>query len=362
MENFARKHQLSLRQPEKTSLARAAGFNRAQVQTFYTNLKQVMIKYKFVGRQIFNMDETGLQTVPNKLPKVYAKKGKKIVGKIVSAERGQTVTAVCCMGATGIFVPPALIFPRKRQKQELIDGSPEDSLLLVSDSGYMNSDLFLLWLQHFIKMVKSSKDTPVLLILDNHSSHLSLAAIELASDNGVVLLSLPSHTSHRMQSLDIGFFGPLKKAYAVACDNWQISNPGRAITQFQVARLFGSAYSKVASVERATKSFESCGIWPFNDHLFTDEDFAPADVTDRPYLPAERNASQVLTLNSSIQSEPNNLSSGVTNVVVSETTSSSISEAEHLGTFNFQNVSVDVHQSASTDEQIPTTSGFIKPS
>ncbi|CAG5011306.1 unnamed protein product [Parnassius apollo] len=38
-------------------------------------------------RQIYNMDETGLQTVPNKLPKVYAQKEKKVVGKIVSAER-----------------------------------------------------------------------------------------------------------------------------------------------------------------------------------------------------------------------------------------------------------------------------------
>ncbi|CAG4991639.1 unnamed protein product [Parnassius apollo] len=151
------------------------------------------------------MDETGLQTVPNKLPKVYAKKGKKIVGKVVSAERGQTVTAVCCMGATGIFVPPALFFPRKLQKPELMYGAPEDSLQLVSDSGYMNSDLFIIWLNHFIKMVKPSKDEPALLILDNHSSHLSLQAIELARDHRVVLLSLAPHTSHRTQSLDTGF-------------------------------------------------------------------------------------------------------------------------------------------------------------
>lgn len=145
-------------------------------------------------------------------------------------------------------------------------------------------------------MVKPSNETPVLLILDNHSSHLSLAAIELARANGVVLLSLAPHTSHRKQSLDTGFFGPLKKAYAVACDNWQVSNPGRAITQFQVARLFGTAYLKVASIQRAQKSFESCGIWPFNDQVFTDEDFAPADVTDRPYLNAETVGSHALHL------------------------------------------------------------------
>ncbi|CAG4949741.1 unnamed protein product [Parnassius apollo] len=86
-----------------------------------------------------------------------------------------------------------------------------------------------------------------------------------------------------MQSLDTGFFGPLKKAYATACDNWQVSHPGQAITQFQVVQLFGTAYLNVAKMERAKKAFESCGIWPFNDQVFTDEDFSPSEVTDHPF-------------------------------------------------------------------------------
>ncbi|CAK1578971.1 unnamed protein product [Parnassius mnemosyne] len=370
VENFARRHNFSLRQPEKTSLARAAGFNRVQVQRFYDNLKQVLTTFKFVGRQIFNMDETGLQTVPNKLPKVYAKKGKKIVGKVVSAERGQTVTAVCCMGATGIFVPPALIFPRKRQKPELMDGAPEDSLQLVSDSGYMNSDLFIIWLNHFIKMVKPSKDEPALLILDNHSSHLSLQAIELARDHRVVLLSLAPHTSHRMQSLDTGFFGPLKKAYAVACDNWQVSNPGRAITQYQVARLFGTAYLKVGSIDRAKKSFESCGIWPFNDQIFSDEDFAPANVTDRPNPTAETSSTGEALNSSNLAVElPLTTTETVTQVVsspipVNTNISAPVIALSQLGGTETLE-STDNHQEVITtpenDEPTPSKSSFLRP-
>lgn len=53
------------------------------------------------------MDETGISTVPKKI----SLKGKKNVNKIVSGERGQTITAVCCVSATGNYVPPAFIFP-----------------------------------------------------------------------------------------------------------------------------------------------------------------------------------------------------------------------------------------------------------
>jgi hypothetical protein len=41
-------------------------------------------------------------------------KGKRSINKIVSRERGQTITDVCCMSASGTFVPPAIIFSRKK--------------------------------------------------------------------------------------------------------------------------------------------------------------------------------------------------------------------------------------------------------
>lgn len=40
------------------------------------------------------MNETGLSTVPNKLPKVLATKGKRLVSKVASGEHRQLITAV----------------------------------------------------------------------------------------------------------------------------------------------------------------------------------------------------------------------------------------------------------------------------
>ena len=45
------------------------------------------------------------------------------------------------------------------------------------------------------------------------TGHKSLELIELARRNHVTLLTIPPHTRHRLQALDISFFRPLKKAY-----------------------------------------------------------------------------------------------------------------------------------------------------
>ncbi|KAJ8965371.1 hypothetical protein NQ317_002874 [Molorchus minor] len=261
--NFCKEHNLSVRTPEKTSIARASGFNRPQVMRFFENLRGLIEKYGFTAKDIYNMDESGMLTVPNKIPKVISSKGKKTVNKVVSGERGQLITAVCCISAAGVYVPPALIFPRKREKPELIDGAPPGTILMISDSGFINGDLFLIWLKHFKSFINCSTNEPILLVLDNHSSHISLAAITFCRRNGIHLLSLPPHSSHRLQPLDVVFFGPLKSAYSQEADKWMISHPGRAITQFQNA-------------------FSQTGIWPFNSDIFSDEDFAAADVKDRP--------------------------------------------------------------------------------
>lgn len=204
-----------------------------------------------------------------------------MVAKISSAERGETMTIVCAMSAAGNFVPPALIFPRKRMKAELMDGAPPQSIGMISDSGYMNTSLFLDWLKHFEAHVRADADHPVLLIMDNHSSHRSLEAILFCRENNIHLLTIPPHSSHRIQPLDRCYFKALKTFYATECDRWLTNNPGRNITHFQIARILGRAYERCSTMDRGIKGFESCGIYPINENVFTDEDFLPSSVTER---------------------------------------------------------------------------------
>lgn len=80
---FIKRHSdLALKQATPTSIARAIGFNQVQVNRFYTNLKKCQEKYNFPSGRIYNMDETGIVTVPKKTHKVISPKGKKKLIKL----------------------------------------------------------------------------------------------------------------------------------------------------------------------------------------------------------------------------------------------------------------------------------------
>lgn len=188
--------------PTSTSIARAIGFNRPQCERFYINLRAVLDKYNFPLHRIYNIDETGLSTVPNRPPKVLTTKGKQAVNKITSVEIGINVTFVNAVSASGHFVPPAFIFGRKRMKAELLDGAPAGSIGMISDSSFINTDLFIDWLSHFRDHTKPTENDPILLVLDNHSSHCSIKAVNYFRENNSVVLTLPPHSSHKMQPLE----------------------------------------------------------------------------------------------------------------------------------------------------------------
>jgi len=102
--------------------------------------------------------------------------GKKMIEKIVSAEKGETITAVVCISASGSFVPPMLIFPHKNLSARLMNGAPSGTIGATSTSGWINGDLYMKWLKHFIEHTEASVGRKVLLILDNHESHMTLQA------------------------------------------------------------------------------------------------------------------------------------------------------------------------------------------
>lgn len=272
---------ISLRTPEATSIARARAFNKVQIGKYFDRLEAVTDEHKFSPDNIYNMDESGLSTVPSRNSKILATKGRKQVGVLTSAERGQHLTVVCCLNAIGTYVPPVLLFPRKNMKNELMDHAPVGALGLAQESGWMTGESFLKYLKHFVKYVKPCVTNKVLLLLDGHSSHKNFEALTYAKDNGIVIFCFPPHCTHRVQPLDVCFFGPLMTYYNQELYRWLKTNPGRTVTHFQVGGILKAAYNKAATVENAVNAFSKTGIYPLNKDIFPDWMFQPAEVTNQ---------------------------------------------------------------------------------
>jgi hypothetical protein len=166
-------------------------------------------------------------------------------------------------------------------KQEIANGAPPETVFPAQEKGWMSNECFCLWLKHFINTVKPSRDRKVVLVLDGHVTHAkNLESMKLARESGVRMISLPPHTTHRLQPLDMAFFGPLSTYYDEAMRNWMRQNVGRTVTTRQVAELLGIAYGKAASVGTAMNGFRASGLWPLNIGVFSEADFCAAAITD----------------------------------------------------------------------------------
>ncbi|XP_046399922.1 uncharacterized protein LOC124166435 [Ischnura elegans] len=278
-----RNPQISLRKPSATSLSRVIGFNKSEVDLFFKNLENLMDKYKFPASRVFNMDETGISSV-QKPGHILAPKGQKQVGGVTSWERGRNITVVCAFSASGQYVPPMFIFPRKRMTPLLEHGGPPGSIYGCFHNGWSNEHLFLDWLQHFKRFCKPTEDEPVLLILDNHGSHISLDSYTFCRKNHIHILSIPPHTSHKIQPLDVSSYAPLKSAFNKECDKFMRANAYQKITPYDIAHIFNQAYMNVATIEKAISGFESTGIHPVNRDKFKEEDFVSERLLRAPVI------------------------------------------------------------------------------
>jgi hypothetical protein len=141
-------------------------------------------------------------------PKIICAKGIKQVGSVTSGERGINAAMIVALNATCKHVPQMLIFPTEHFKDHMLTGAHTASIGGVNPTGWSNENIFTDYLNHFIACEKPCMEDPALLILDSHESHISTAAINVAEENGIVMLTLPPHTSHKLQPLDCTGFGP----------------------------------------------------------------------------------------------------------------------------------------------------------
>ncbi|KAG2017412.1 hypothetical protein CC2G_015303 [Coprinopsis cinerea AmutBmut pab1-1] len=130
---------------------------------------------------------------------------------------------------------------------------------------------------------------PILLIYDGHGSHESLELREALYKTNiadeVILMALPSKTTHKTQPLDVVVFSHLQRKWQDHCSTSAIRK--RHIDRHNVIDEYLKVRSQCINSDLIKKAFEKTGIFPFNPNVFTDEDFAPSrNTSTRAHVPA----------------------------------------------------------------------------
>ena len=147
----------------------------------------------------------------------------------------------CTINAAGNSVPTLLVFPRVRYNRNFINGAPVGSIGAAGKSSWMNKYIFITYLKHFVLHSRCSPERKVLLILDNLAAHISLMVVEFYREHGIVLLTIPPKTSHKLQPLNVAVYNLFKTCYGNAIDAWHRSHHGMTMNIYDIPAAVNSA-------------------------------------------------------------------------------------------------------------------------
>lgn len=273
-----RHHNISLRVAEGLSSARAEAFCKARVSSFFSEAEALYEELDIHSHPmlIYNCDETGLSSVPNGSCKVLARKGDKSVQKICVGERGTLTTLLVCVNAVGDTLPPFVIFKGPCPND---DGSYiPDVSLNSSKSGYVDKDLFVKFLHHFQQHRQKVVGKKCLLILDGHHSHVSISALDFAEKNGIELLCLPPHSTHRLQPLDTHYNKSLKNFWRTNLDSFLKSHERMILNKENFLHVLRDTLQSMKNnSDLIVKGFRYCGLFPLSN-VVADEEFVKSSI------------------------------------------------------------------------------------
>jgi hypothetical protein len=179
-------------------------------------LNEITKKVSIANYQIFNVDECGFNLGRNS-GFILSEKGSKSC-YLVDNTNIPHISVVACVSANGLCLNPLFLLKGKRKRlvfeENLKKTHLSNSYVCMTDKAYITKESFLIWAEIFVEYLKDSQINGAILIMDNHTSHtLNLDALEFLNKNNVFCISLPAHSSHILQPLDVACFRPLKQSF-----------------------------------------------------------------------------------------------------------------------------------------------------
>ncbi|KAF7344314.1 DDE-domain-containing protein [Mycena sanguinolenta] len=313
-ERFKARHpDLKVKWTTSLEECRAHALNPVVVNQYFTLLKETIDQYDIQFKNIYNMDEKGIQLGVGDRIKALVDHDQKTVQQIHNGNR-DLVTIIECICADGTALHPSVVFEGVRRDLNWGADNPANA----RNSARFGSKKIL------PPATAERLDNPAdyrLLILDGHNSHGTFRFMQFAEKHRIVVLCLPSHTTHALQPCDVGVFGPLARKWKARVSelarNYIVINKYNLLSNYSVVRdqAFSTANIKAA--------FRKCGIWPLDESAVDVTLFEPAvnyTTQSAQPLPA-RLPSLLVPINPTVASSSAVPSSGATADDMSSTTS-----------------------------------------
>jgi hypothetical protein len=220
--------------------SRFEGVTYPVVNAYFDALTDLFLENSYSSDAIFNVDETGFAL-------------------------GTTLPSKVLIGASGVALPPLLIFKAKYTNSAWIPAStPENWKFSTSTSGWTSDNHAYEWLTTlFEPETRRIDEKQRLLLLDGHGSHLTARFIAFCIDKKIDLVVLPPHTSHILQPLDVGVFSPLKRALLTEIEKLFCLDT-RRIPRIEWTEAYITARSRAFIPRSIESSFQASGIYPLS--------------------------------------------------------------------------------------------------
>src|SRR5450432_3835371 len=265
--NFVRRHQaLQTRYNRKYDYQRAKCEDPQVIRDWFRLVENTIAKYGILAEDIYNFDETGFQMGVISTAKVVT--GAERSNRPVAIQPGnrEWVTAIDCISSAGWSLPPVIIFEGKvHQSTWYTDALPLDWTIGVSENGWTDDKLGLIWLQNVFEKHTAHRTKGIyrLLILDGHGSHVTPEFDLFVKEHSIITLCMPSHSSHLLQPLDVGCFAVLKRQYGRQIEGL-MRNGVNHIDKHDFLEAYYNARNETMTQANISNSFAATRVLPYD--------------------------------------------------------------------------------------------------
>jgi hypothetical protein len=259
-----RQSELQTKWNRKFHSQRARCEDPVRIQSWFKLVQDTRVAYGILDCDTYNFDETGFMMGVAATSKVVTSSDTVGRATVVQPGNREWVTTIECINASGWCLPPFVILAGKLHQASWYQGLPPDWTIAVSDNGWTTDKLGLEWVKHFNRHTETCTiGAWRLLILDGHRSHATPDFDQFCTDNKIITLCMPAHTSHLLQPLDVSCFSPLKTLYG-----HEVAELARQ-SVYHVDKLdFLWIYKKIRgqalSDANARAGFQATGLIPFS--------------------------------------------------------------------------------------------------